>query len=71
MNVFYVGFHGYLVLLYPVTGCVFSDAEHSHHFVDPFHIVLRLDGVEMQGAYKGGYLEVDKATFYTIFQEDD
>ena len=65
------GFHAYLEIFYPDTGWVFSDAEHSNHFVDPFHIVLRLDGIEIPGAYKGGYLEVDKATFYTIFQEDD
>jgi len=65
------GFHAYLEIYYPDTGWVFSDAEHSHNFVDPFHIVLRLDGMEMPGAYNGGYLEVDKATFYTIFQEVD
>ncbi len=65
------GFHAYLELYYPDTGWVFSDAEHSHHFVDPFHILLRLDGMEMPGAYTGGYLEVDKATFYTIFKVDD
>jgi hypothetical protein len=65
------GFHAYLELYYPDTGWVFSDAEHSHHFVDPFHIILRLDGIEMPGAYTGGYLEVDKATFYTIFKEED
>jgi hypothetical protein len=65
------GFHAYLEILYPDTGWVFTDAEHSHHFVDPFHIILRLDGMQMPGAYKGGYLDVDKATFYTIFQEED
>lgn len=65
------GFHAYLEIFYPDTGWVFTDAEHSHHFVDPFHIILRLDGMEMPGAYKGGYLDVDKATFYTIFQEED
>jgi transglutaminase superfamily protein/carboxypeptidase family protein len=65
------GFHAYLEIYYPDTGWVFSDAEHSHNFVDPFHIILRLDGMEMPGAYRGGYLEVDKATFYTIFQEED
>ena len=65
------GFHAYLEIFYPETGWVFSDAEHSHHFVDPFHIILRLDGMDMPGAYAGGYLEVDKATFYTIFQEED
>jgi hypothetical protein len=65
------GFHAYLEIYYPDTGWVFTDAEHSHHFVDPFHIILRLDGMEMPGAYKGGYLDVDKATFYTIFQEVD
>jgi hypothetical protein len=65
------GFHAYLELYYPDTGWVFSDAEHSHHFVDPFHIILRLDGMDMPGAYTGGYLEVDKATFYTIFKEED
>jgi len=65
------GFHAYLEIFYPDTGWVFSDAEHSHHFVDPFHIILRLDGMEMPGSYKGGYLEVDKATFFTIFKEED
>jgi hypothetical protein len=65
------GYHAYLEIYYPDTGWVFSDAEHSHHFVDPFHIILRLDGREMHGTYKGGYLDVDKATFYTIFREED
>jgi hypothetical protein len=65
------GFHAYLEIYYPDTGWVFSDAEHSHNFVDPFHIILRLDGMEMPGVYKGGYLDVDKATFYTIFEEKD
>ena len=65
------GFHAYLELYYPDTGWVFSDAEHSHNFVDPFHIILRIDGMDMPGSYRGGYLEVDKATFYTIFQEED
>ncbi len=65
------GFHAYLEIYYPDTGWVFSDAEHSFHFVDPFHIILRLDGMTMPGVYTGGYLEVDKATFYTIFKEKD
>ncbi len=65
------GYHAYLEIYYPDTGWVFSDAEHSHNFVDPFHIILRLDEREMPGAYKGGYLDVDKATFYTIFKEED
>jgi hypothetical protein len=65
------GFHAYLEIYYPDSGWVFTDAEHSHHFVDPFHIILRLDGMVMPGAYTGGYLDVDKATFYTIFREED
>jgi hypothetical protein len=65
------GFHAYLEVYYPDAGWAFSDAEHSHNFVDPFHVILRLDGMDMPGAYKGGYLEVDKATFYTIFREED
>ncbi len=65
------GFHAYLEIFYPDAGWVFTDAEHSHHFVDPFHIVLRLDGMEMPGAYQGGFLEVDKATSYTIFKEEN
>ena len=65
------GYHAYLEIYYPDTGWAFSDAEHSHNFVDPFHIILRLDDREMSGAYKGGYLDVDKATFYTIFKEAD
>jgi len=65
------GFHAYLEIYYPDTGWAFSDAEHSHNFVDPFHIILRIDGMEMPGAYQGGYLDVDKATFFTIFKEQD
>ncbi len=65
------GYHAYLEIYYPDSGWVFSDAEHSHHFVDPFHIILRLDGMAMPGAYQGGFLEVDKATMYTIFKEED
>jgi hypothetical protein len=65
------GFHAYLEIFYPDTGWVFSDAEHSHHFVDPFHIILRLDGMDMPGAYAGGHLEVDKATFFTIVSEEN
>ena len=65
------GFHAYLEIYYPDTGWVFADAEHSHHFVDPFHIILRLDGMTMPGSYSGGYLDVDKATFYTIYREED
>ena len=65
------GFHAYLELYYPDTGWVFSDAEHSLNFVDPFHIILRLDGMDMPGKYDGGYLDVDKATFYTVFNEED
>jgi hypothetical protein len=65
------GFHAYLEIYYPDIGWVFTDAEHSHHFVDPFHIILRLDGMTMPGSYAGGYLDVDKATFYTIYREED
>jgi len=65
------GFHAYLEIYYPDTGWTFSDAEHSHNFVDPFHIILHLDGMDMPGAYNGGYLDVDKATFFTIFKEED
>jgi hypothetical protein len=65
------GFHAYLEIYYPDTGWAFSDAEHSHNFVDPFHIILHLDGMEMPGVYRSGFLEVDKATFYTIFKEED
>lgn len=65
------GFHAYLEIYYPDTGWTFSDAEHSQNFVDPFHIILKLDGMEMPGAYQGGHLDVDKATFYTIYKETD
>jgi len=65
------GFHAYLEIYYPDTGWSFSDAEHSNNFVDPFHIILRLDGMDMPGVYKGGFLDVDKATFFTIFKEQD
>jgi hypothetical protein len=65
------GYHAYLEIFYPDIGWVFSDAEHSHNFVDPFHIIFRLDGMQMPEETRGGYLDVDKATFYTIFNETD
>ncbi|MFA5072755.1 MAG: transglutaminase domain-containing protein [Nitrospirota bacterium] len=65
------GFHAYLEVYYPDLGWTFSDAEHSHNFVDPFHIILRVDGETMPGYYSGGYLDVDKATFYTIVENKD
>jgi transglutaminase-like putative cysteine protease len=65
------GFHAYLEIYYPDTGWAFSDAEHSFNFIDPFHIILRIDGMELTGSYTGDYLDVDKAMFYTIFKEKD
>lgn len=65
------GYHAYIEIFYPDIGWVFSDAEHSHNFVDPFHIILRVDGMQMPGETKGGYLDVDKATFYTIYSDTD
>jgi Transglutaminase-like superfamily/Carboxypeptidase regulatory-like domain len=65
------GFHAYVEIFYPDTGWAFSDAEHSYNFVDPFHIILRVDGMDMPGVYTGGYLDVDKATFFTIVKEED
>lgn len=65
------GFHAYLEIYMPDTGWAFSDAEHSHLFVDPYHIILSIDGMTMPGVYKGGYLDVDKATFYTIYKDEN
>jgi len=66
------GFHAWIEVYYPDIGWTFSDLEHSKDFVDPFHILRYIDGVEHTPRYyKGGEMDVENATTYTIFREEN
>ncbi len=66
------GFHAWVETYYPDIGWTFSDLEHSKNFSDPFHILRYIDGVEHTPRYyKGGELDVENATTYTIFREEN
>ena len=66
------GFHAWIEVYYPDVGWTFSDLEHSKNFVDPFHILRYIDGVEHNPRYYGGgELDVENATTYTIYREEN
>ena len=66
------GFHAWVEVYYPDIGWTFSDGEHSKNFADPYHILTRIDGIDINpGYYQGGELSVDKATTYTIAEEEN
>ncbi|MFH2012819.1 MAG: transglutaminase domain-containing protein [Pseudomonadota bacterium] len=66
------GFHAWIEVYYPDIGWTFSDLEHSKNFVDPFHVLRYIDGVEYTPRfYKGGEMDVENATTYTIFREEN
>jgi len=66
------GFHAWVEAYYPDIGWTFSDLEHSKNFVDPFHILRYIDGVEHTPPhYESGELDVENATTYTIIEEEN
>jgi hypothetical protein len=66
------GYHAWVEVYYPDIGWTFSDLLHSKDFVDPFHILRYIDGVNLNPrGIQGGSLDVEEATTYTIFKEQN
>jgi len=64
------GFHAWIEVFYPDGGWVFYDPANSVGFVDPYHILLWIEG---QGGGRSekeeGFIEVDRATTFTVVNE--
>ena len=66
------GYHAWVEVYYPDIGWTFSDLLHSKDFVDPFHILRYIDGINLNPrGIQGGSLDVEDATTYTIFKEQN
>ncbi len=66
------GYHGWIEVYYPDAGWCFSDLLHSKDFVDPFHVLRYIDGINLNPRNaQGGSLDVEEATTFTIFQEEN
>src|SRR4030042_84646 len=63
---------GWVGVTYPDVGWCFSDLLHSKNFVDPFHVLRYTDGINLNPRnIQGGSLDVEDATTFTIFQEEN
>ena len=66
------GYHAWVEVYYPDSGWCFSDLLHSKNFVDPFHVLRYIDGINLNPRnVQGGSLDVEDATTFTIFQEEN
>ena len=66
------GYHAWVEAYYPDVGWCFSDLLHSKNFVDPFHVLRYTDGINLNSRnIQGGSLDVEDATTFTIFQEEN
>jgi len=66
------GYHGWVEVYYPDIGWTFSDLLHSKNFVDPFHVLRYIDGINLNPRnIRNGSLDVEEATTFTIFKEDN
>jgi hypothetical protein len=66
------GYHGWVEVYYPDIGWCFSDLLHSKDFVDPFHVLRYIDGLNLNPRHiQGGSLDVEEATTFTIFREEN
>jgi len=66
------GYHAWVEVYYPDVGWCFSDLLHSKNFVDPFHVLRYTDGINLNPRnVQGGSLDVEDATTFTIFQEEN
>ncbi len=66
------GYHAWVEVYYPDIGWTFSDLLHSKNFVDPFHVLLYTDGINLNPRnILGGSLDVEEATTFTIFKEEN
>ena len=67
------GFHAWLEVYLPQIGWVFTDAQQSKAFVDPFHLLLGIRGLNIGDNVprEGEYIAVDHSTSYTIAEEEN
>ena len=66
------GYHAWVEVYYPDIGWCFSDLLHSKNFVDPFHVLRYIDGINLNPRnIQGGSLDVEEATTFTIFKEEN
>jgi len=66
------GYHAWVEVYYPDAGWTFSDLLHSKNFVDPFHVLRYIDGIDLNPrSIQGGSLDVEEATTFTIFREEN
>ncbi|MGC9027248.1 MAG: transglutaminase domain-containing protein [bacterium] len=67
------GFHQWFEVYFPEQGWAFSDAENSKNFVDPFHIVLNIEGENLGSTCltNSNKINVDKGTSFTVAKEDN
>jgi len=64
------GFHVWMEVFYQDVGWVFHDPANSIHFVDPYHILLWIEGEKAKSnREEKGFIDVDRATTFTIFRE--
>jgi len=64
------GFHVWMEVFYPDVGWVFHDPANSIGFVDPYHILLWIEGGEKkEWGKEKGFIDVDRATTFTILRE--
>lgn len=66
------GYHAWIEVYYPDIGWCFTDLLHSKNFVDPFHVLRYIDGINLNPRnIQGGSLDVEDATTFTIFKEEN
>lgn len=66
------GYHAWIEVYYPDVGWTFTDLLHSKNFVDPFHVLRYIDGINLNPSrQRGGSLDVEEATTFTIFKEEN
>jgi protocatechuate 3,4-dioxygenase beta subunit len=67
------GFHQWFEVYFPEQGWAFSDAENSKNFVDPFHIVLNIEGNPLNSTCltNSNKINVDKGTSFTVAKENN
>ncbi|MDD5224040.1 MAG: carboxypeptidase regulatory-like domain-containing protein [bacterium] len=67
------GFHAWIEVYLPRVGWVFTDAQHSKTFVDPFHLLLGIRGLNIGDNVprEGEYIAVDNGTSFTVAEEEN
>ncbi len=67
------GFHAWIEVYLPQVGWVFTDSQHSKTFVDPFHLLLGIRGLNIGDNVprEGEYIAVDNGTSFTMAEEEN